>query len=1086
VLSLGAYRVQRLRAAIEDLQVTHGARYAGGEAFLTRLEELETRRNEGGEDAAWEAAFGRLQREALLANPLLGDLPGILLVRRRVNNPLNGNALGIPSPHECVSALPRGGWDNEIAVLSPPLPDGELKGLYRPAHGRFAGEMDLHWDGRRLLFTQSDAVNWKVWETDVGEASRPRQVSRMPDDVESHGACYTPGGRIIFGSTAPFQAVPCWHGQRPVSVLYSMNADGSEPRQLCFDQDHDYTPSILPNGQGVFLRWDYTGIAHIYLRQLMVMNPDGTGQRAIYGSNSWFPNSLFFPRAICAESTRLVCILSGYHGVHRMGQLVIADTAREWYEADGLVMRISGQGDPIVPKVRDDLVEDDWPKFLHPYPLDEKHFLVSALMGSKGTWGIYLADVFDNVVLIREEPGWALLEPIPLRERSMPPVIPDRADPSRTDGVVYLQDIYRGPGLEGVPRGTVKSLRVLAYHFAYPGLAGPDLVGRGGPWEVMRILGTVPLEEDGSAAFRVPADTPIAVQALDGEGKAVQLMRSWFSVRGGEVLSCVGCHESPAEAPGAVRSISAMRQPRDITPWRGPARGFDFAREVQPVLDAHCVSCHWGEGVAGPDLRPADQVEGYEGSLLSEMAINRMLPQMRQATQGRVRYTPAYEALIRYIRRVGVEDDVSLLRPGEYHADTSELVQMLKRGHQGVRLDAESWDRLVTWIDLNGPCHGTWSGVFPLPGLSERRMALRRLCGGPPEDPEVVVPMPPVMIEKRSPVPRARAGQVAAVGWPFEFEEAQRRQRRDGLVQKSVDMGDGMVMKLVRIPAGEFVMGDPDGQGDEHAQARIVVLEPFWMGAYEVTNEQFRKFAPNHDSGYYAKRHGPLGSGAADYVGPDGKGLDLNGDRQPAVRVAWTDAAAFCQWLSELTGMAFTLPTESQWEYACRAGSATALFFGGVDADYSAFANLADRSFSVGLQPGGRQSTGGIAHLVLEGADLADRRFSDGSVVTSVAGRYAPNAWGLFDMHGNAAEWTLSDYRAYPYREDGRNDGRVDTRKAVRGGSFFDRPARARSGVRMDYPAWQRVFNVGFRVAAPCEGEGKTAERRVGGREARL
>jgi formylglycine-generating enzyme required for sulfatase activity len=222
-----------------------------------------------------------------------------------------------------------------------------------------------------------------------------------------------------------------------------------------------------------------------------------------------------------------------------------------------------------------------------------------------------------------------------------------------------------------------------------------------------------------------------------------------------------------------------------------------------------------------------------------------------------------------------------------------------------------------------------------------------------------------------------------------------------------------------------------------------------------VTNAQFRRFDPTHDSRYYVKRRDR----------PDGKGLSLNGDRQPAVRVSWNQANEFCRWLSGRTGTSVTLPTEEQWEYACRAGSGAPLFYGTIDDDFSAWGNMSDLSFSTGLMKGdGRmmpdggvtQVTGGVPHLLLEGANLADRRFDDGHRVTSEVGSYQPNAWRLLDMHGNAAEWTLDAY--------GDSD-----RKAVRGGSFFDRPARCRSSFRLAYPAWQRVFNVGFRVVVVDE-----------------
>ncbi len=322
----------------------------------------------------------------------------------------------------------------------------------------------------------------------------------------------------------------------------------------------------------------------------MVMNPDGTGQRGIYGSNSYYPNAMYFAKPLPGDSSRFALILSGYHGPHRMGQLIVLDTTRGFFEADGIVGRISGRGEPARREVRDNLLGDDWPKFLHPWPVTDKHFLVACWPSAKANWGIYLADVFDNLVLLHEEPGYALLEPVPLVPQPVPPVVPDRIEPGRDDALVYVHDLYSGRGLAGVPPGTVKSLRVFAHDFGYPGLAGPDKIGFHGPWEAMRILGTVPVEPDGSALFRVPANTPLAVQALDAGGQAVQLMRNWFTAMPGEKVSCVGCHETPRDTAMPRGSLAAKRTPHDLTPWRGPPRGFDFAREVQPVLDRDCVA----------------------------------------------------------------------------------------------------------------------------------------------------------------------------------------------------------------------------------------------------------------------------------------------------------------------------------------------------------------------------------------------------------------------------------------------------------------------------------------------------------------
>ena len=1080
---LRRFDVRAIRLALEDLLASHGRKYPNGKQYLARLDKLCAARvaalksidsGSGPTPGVTDKLLSdlrRLRSEALLANPLL-DFEKLLVLKRRKGQH------GLPVNHKCNSGLKRTGYDNEIAVLSPAGPGGKLTTLYRPGRREYVGEIDLHFDADRMLFTMTKGPAWEIFEIKA-TGGHPRQVSKGNRGVDSFDACYLPDGRIVYASTASWHAVPCWHGQQRACAIYRMNADGSGVRQLCFDQDLDLHPSVMPSGQVVFSRWDYTGTMHMYLRPLMVMNPDGTGQRALYGTNSYWPNSLYFPRGISGAPTKVVAIVSGYHGVPRMGELVLIDLARGTRDADGIVQRIPGRGKPVKTIIRDKLVESSWPKFLHPYPLSDpstglgagKYFLVAAQPSAKAPWGIYLADVFDNIIPLCVRGGVDLFEPVPLRKTPRPPAIPDKVDLTRDDAVCYVQDVHIGPGLTGVPRGTVKSLRIVAYHFGFPGLAGPDKIGSGGPWEVMRIVGTVPVYKDGSASFRIPAATPLSIQPLDAEGKAVQLMRSWFSAMPGETVSCIGCHEGAKDTPPPKRSIASARRAVPIQPWYGPARGLDFERDVQPALDKYCVGCHNGarrtDGRKIADLRSEGHVKGYRGRRLTKLGSGRLHPEVRKSLGGdHVRYTPAYEALLPFIRRVNIEDDVNLLPPGEYHADTSQLVQMLAKGHHNVKLDAEAWDRIVTWIDLNGPCHGTWGDVAPIPdGAAGRRRELSRLYGGPKVDPEAVpvLPRPDVKALMPDPPDKPPTPAPKVPDWPFDADRARRRQKAGGTTARTIDLGGGVTMKFVRIPAGTFVMGSADGPTDERPPWTATVRRDFWMGVCEVTNEQFRRFDPKFRSGYFNKR----------YAGMDGPGLDLGGANQPAVRVSWVQAEAFCKWLSKTTRQTFTLPTEVQWEYACRAGTDTDMSFGLAEADFSAWANVADKALQIPPPATGGLGSNitqypvkGILMSAVVGGNIpCDGRFNDKAVATAPVGRYRPNAWALHDMHGNVAEWTRTTYQPYPLKGDSqRTDQTRSARKVVRGGSWVDTPKRCRSAFRLPYRPWQRVHNVGFRV----------------------
>jgi formylglycine-generating enzyme required for sulfatase activity len=982
---------EAFRLAVEDLARTFGARYPKGREYLDRIESLRralatslpgARAGDAEARAAFDRAFEQyddLRSEALLANPLL-DFERLLLVRRFagycVAHVDNGNDPGQPTNFQQNCSIPSHGWDNEIAVLSPVRPDGRLTPLYRPADMAYVGDVDLHWNADRMLFSSlNDRGRWQVFEIGV-DGKGLRQVNRDEQpDVDNYDACYLPDGRIVFCSTATFQGVICTAGSDHVAHLHIMNADGIGVRRLCFDQEHNWHPAVLNDGRVLFTRWEYADFTHVQGRLPMTMNPDGTNQRSTYKSNSWFPVALLFGTPVPGHPYLIAAIASGHHGSRRKGFLTLINPSVSQYEAEGIVQMIPpGRGQEVKPGIHDGFASEMYPAFLHPRPLSEKYILVSGRPTWERPFGIYLVDVFNNIVLVREDAEYGLYEPIPLVKRPCPPVIPDRVNPARKDADVYVADVYRGPGLAGVPRGAVKALRLYALNYGYRNCVNfkKDL----GPFDVRRILGTVPVQPDGSALFRVPANTPISFQPLDADGQALQLMRSWYTAMPGEKVSCVGCHERARDLAPPQRPMAFDAPPAEIQPWRGPARGVSFDRDVKPALARHCSGCH------RPDRKDLPNVLDY------------------RTLRGFIHIPPN-------------ESGVPLFIPGQYLADSSPLIRLIKKGHHGVKPDAELLDRIVTWHDLGAPSFASWKdrGNARIPdNMYERKLDMRRRYAQVDDDYDALPataqdPVEPIVPAKEP----ATAAPVACPGWPFDAAEAARRQqaasavtRRQVILRKPGD-GKPVMLDLVLIPAGEFVMGDPAGAGDERPAARVRIETPFWISRCEISNEQFGAFASGD-------ARAPLGP--ASY---------------PVVNVSWDQAMAFCRRVSEATGEQCLLPTEAQWEYACRAGTATAPVLAAKAA---------------GKQP-----------------------------ALTPCGAGTPNAWGLCDMQGNVAEWTRSLYQPYPFVEgDGRNDSAVDGMRVIRGGSFLDRPKDAAASFRWRHPHWLRQSHVGFRVVMAAKG----------------
>ena len=1060
-----------LRRAAKDLAENYPGRCKLPDKFEERLIDYGKRlpqivQDLGGKDPAKAQAACHAAEEllafqfiVLLANPLL-DFDRIVLIRRtfpdKVAHTAMSGDLGFPPLNSHTPAsIPLKPFDNEIAVLSHLRGTPQIQRLFKPEAGRIVRDLKLDFDAKRLAFSNRGTTGmWSVSEIQSdGTGLRQLTPNEEFPDVDFFGPCYLPNGKMLVCSDASYQGLPCEGGGRPIANLYLLDPANKALRQLAFDQDSDAYPSVLKDGRVMYLRWEYSDIPHYFSRRVMTMNPDGTGQVAIYGSNSQFPTTFLFAKQIPDHPSRIIGVMGGHHDVSECGRLALLDPglarnypfryrpkSKDWSGGDlipdvqppeksGFLQTIPGYGKPVVAHVCDSANHVAFRKeiaslFAHPYPLSGKYFLAAMKPTRDALWGIYLVDIFDNQTLLAEVEGEALLEPIPLQEQPRPPEFPDRVQPENKMADVRISDIYNGPGLQGVPRGTIKNIRVFSYHFAYNRRGGHNSVGVQSSWDIKRILGTATVEADGSAFFKIPANTPVSLQPLDAEGRAVQLMRSWLVGMPGEHVSCVGCHEERRSAVPQRRTLVDNRAAEDLKPAGGGPRPFAFTYEVYPVLEKYCIACHRDPATVGPRSKPSFKDPDT-----------------------------AYKTLHPYVHRPGPESDSALLVPMEYHATTSPLIRMLELGHQGVKLSAmddASRRQIYAWIDLNAPFVGSWNPPkYQNNEQVKRRRDLSKKFANTDEDPEAEFQAAMVAFQKRPAVQPAAATKAAPAAHAGKDSLRAPSPPVCSGAHKEIDLGNGQKMTFVQIPTGAFVMGSLDGATNERPRTLVRVEKPFWMSVTEVTNGQYGAFDPAHDTRYidmHGKDHGAPG-----YI--------ANHPDQPVARVSWQEAMKFGTWLSDKAHVKATLPTEAQWEWAARAGTETQFFYGTIDTDFSPFANLADQ----GLRQIQRQ--GSPIYSPQMNFPLHDERFKDKSLVVDYVGKTTANPWGLKDMVGNVSEWTLSSDRPYPYRaDDGRNDGNLQDRKIARGGSWADRPADAGSAVRRAYESWQQVYDMGFRV----------------------
>jgi hypothetical protein len=683
----------------------------------------------------------KLRRRIALKNPLL-NFDGILFVKkhRAAYNHMCDQYYGF-------HALPGGG----LYVLHGAFSDQpKLQDVLAGAtveNGRLAGKSlvpgaflspELSFDGKTVLFAyveQGDRPRPKSYRDHDGGWGDPAicfhifrvnvdgtNLRQLTDGCwNDFDPCFLPNGRIAFISERRGGLGRC-HGNRivPTYTLHAMKADGSGLVPLSYHETNEWHPSVLNDGRIVYTRWDYVDRGSGEAHHPWVVHPDGGDPRALHGNynrdSSPRANMVMDLRAI-PDSNLLAGTAAGHHG-QAYGSLVLLDTTRREDTKGSQIRRLTP--DVPLPETAEGKVEDKQ-NYGTAWPLSPDYHLCvyspgkdaggHSLLKEKALafppYKVCLLDSFGNRELLYADPRIACLSPIPLRPRPAPPALPESVNVARRGdvpaggksksetGIMACVNVYdsRLPWPEGT---RITRLRIVQVFPFICGASGKTVAGAI-PMSMARgVLGTVPVEADGSAHFEAPAGKVLYFQALDENGLAVQSMKSAAYVAPGERLVCQGCHEQRYDAPTPGRGvpIALRRGPSKIEPDVPGTDPVSFPRLVQPVLDTHCAACHRKEpkapSLAATPATRADYARAY--------AARKIYPSSGKLWSG------AYVALMPFIWR----PEGTRSTPGMVGARASELHRLLEKGHHGVKLPPEDLHRLTVWLDCNANFFGAY------------------------------------------------------------------------------------------------------------------------------------------------------------------------------------------------------------------------------------------------------------------------------------------------------------------------------------------------------------------------------------------
>jgi hypothetical protein len=694
-------------------------------------EEYEEEGNDSGHD--WrsdEVAFARSYTDSLLKSHL-ANLKKILFVKRYTFH----------SSHFYTDFIDGcGRFGGNLCVLD--LRTGQVTDLIpEMKHGIF-GRFDLHFSANRIVFDwkEGEGKGFRVFEIDIDPATgartgAPRQLTFPPEDEQERikkydnhrnggtarmyyhqtddmHPCYLPDGGIVFTSSRCEYGTLCDAPDHLASaILHRMDGNGSNMEPLTNSAVSEFSPSIMQDGRILYTRWEYVDKGQLGIKCLWAMRPDGSGSVEIYGNDIHLPPTFLHGRQIPGQSNMFVMLGTPHCPQSGIGTVIRVDTTQN--------IRTRAPMTYITPYV-DIRQEPGWnqyengkwrrhtrgPLYMDPYPLSEDLFLVAhnpdKQWDDPRAYGLYLINAMGAHQTIYVDPEISCWQPTPLQVRTVPPVLSTPRDETlaaKQLAVCFVRDIYQG--MEGIERGEVKYIRVMEQiprpwdcRQFWDGVGHTDLISRGTALAAKAMHGVVPVYEDGSAHFYVPADRNIYFQALDENFMELQRERTYVNYRPGERRSCVGCHEQPNNLPAAQGSAIAMKKaPVMPGPQPGDTTGqqvIHFPSYVQPVLDRHCVTCHGGREPEGGFDLTGTMTDRFSRSYENIMKRGLIKTYRETSDWGGSPYAP----------------------PKTIGSHASRFVMALREGkqHKDLNLPLEDFARVATWVDASGVYYGSYWG----------------------------------------------------------------------------------------------------------------------------------------------------------------------------------------------------------------------------------------------------------------------------------------------------------------------------------------------------------------------------------------